>query len=512
MKKPPYFGRALLMLMVVLPLLFQVAAIISAFLVFTLSNLSPHPTPALVVGILPVACGFLWCCFSAGQRAARRPFKTITTSSPSPEYAHAAFWIRYLPVVVAFAYTLIVALIALALPVPTEGAVFQPFVSVFWPAHFTSSFVVLIFGIMSVPSPWSFLAPPLCIYTAYAGGLAWGFRQRGVPATVTSGRWMAGVVLVAAMAMIVVRMEIMSAGFIRGAGDDSRYAEWAFNHRHRPFSENNTLVTIPPSSLSIDHDHPRLDGATALFPVYAAAVQAIYKNIDPERINQWVTTSTTPKAYDRLIAGEVDLIFVAQPSVEQRAAAETAGRPLRLTPIAKEAFVFFVHADNPVNGLTSDQIRAIYTKKIVNWSEVGGRDEKIIPFQRPQGSGSQTALERKVMRGEPIPAPLREEFAEGMGGVIQRVAVYRNSNEAIGYSFRVYATTLNRDDHVKLLAIDGVAPTRKNIRDGSYPYTVEVYAATAGEDERPSVAALRDWFLGDEGQHLIDLTGYVGLR
>ena len=172
--------------------------------------------------------------------------------------------------------------------------------------------------------------------------------------------------------------------------------------------------------------------------------------------------------------------------------------------------MFFVHTDNPVDGLTSDQIRAIYTKRIVNWKEVGGRDEKILPFQRPQGSGSQTAFERKVMRDAPLPPPLREEFARGMGGVIQRVAAYHNSSQAIGYSFRVYTSAMNAGNGIKLLKIDGVAPTREHIRSGEYPYTVDLYAATAGT-ANPNVPALVAWFLGAQGQELIDATGYVSL-
>lgn len=313
--------------------------------------------------------------------------------------------------------------------------------------------------------------------------------------------------IVIALTTLLWRTHAMMDGVIRG-DRAAWYAEATFNRNHQPFTTNNNLVVIPDPTLAIPANHPKLDGATALFPVYAAAAQSIYRNVERTTGYDLVTTSTTPKAYDRLIAGEVDLIFVAQPSPEQRAAAEAAGRPLQLTPIAREAFVFFVHADNPVTGLTSDQIRAIYTKRIVNWKEVGGHDETIIPFQRPQGSGSQTALEVKVMRGEPPAKPLREEIAQGMGGVIQRVAAFQNSREALGYSFRVYATTMNRDEDVKLLAIDGVYPTRENIRSVAYPYTVDLYAATAGTNN-PHVPALLAWFLGPQGRRLIDDTGYV---
>jgi len=135
-----------------------------------------------------------------------------------------------------------------------------------------------------------------------------------------------------------------------------------------------------------------------------------------------LTFSATPKVCERLIRGEVDLILFAQPTPAQRAAAEAAGVELKLTPIGREAFVFFVYTDNPVTGPSSTQIRGIYRKRIVKWFELGGLDEAILPFQRPAGSGSQTALELKVMEGAPLPALLREELREGMGCVLQCVA------------------------------------------------------------------------------------------
>ena len=131
-----------------------------------------------------------------------------------------------------------------------------------------------------------------------------------------------------------------------------------------------------------------------------------------------------------------------------------------------------------------------------------------MPFQRPAGSGSQTAMLAHVMRGEPLPAPLREEYSEGMGGVLQRVANYRNAPGAIGYSFRVFATIMSPITDLKLLAIDGIAPTTESIRTGAYPFTADIYAITAGTDN-PHVADLLAWLQGPQGQSLIEQTGYV---
>lgn len=515
MAKPPYLGRSLLALMLWLPALFQLVAFAAIFVtVLLLEAFSFREPTALIVASTVVGLLILFWCFRSGRNTIRKlspasPVEGATEQPGADLKIPPTFAARYLPVLLAFGYTLSITLVALLLPAPTTGAVFGPAVNAIFVTHLPSTFIIGMGMMIGAPALWPLLLPPLGIYVGYGLGLARGFREKGIPRAPLPGKLASLTIIVLVLGAIAWRAEFMTRDIIRGSRA-TWYAENTFNRDHHPFQEGNRLVRIAAPGLLIAHDHPRLDGATALYPVYAAAAQAIYQNTNQTSIQKIVTTSTTPDAYERLVAGDTDLVFVAQPSNEQRARAGAAGRPLQLTPIAREAFVFFVHADNPVDGLTSDQIRAIYTKKIVNWKEVGGRDEPIIPFQRPAGSGSQTALELKVMRGEKPATPLREEFALGMGGVIQRVAAYQNSSRAIGYSFRVYATALTPEKEVKFLAVDGVAPTRETIRAATYPYTVDIYAATAGTNN-PHVPALLAWFLSPQGQRLIDETGYVSL-
>lgn len=129
----------------------------------------------------------------------------------------------------------------------------------------------------------------------------------------------------------------------------------------------------------------------------------------------------------------MDVFFGAQPSAWQVEEAAKQGVEFCLTPVAREAFVFLVSRENPVETLTVGQIQDIYQKKIKNWENLGGMDEQIMPFQRPENSGSQTIMQ-KVMGEKELPPPLLEEYASGMGGVIEAVASYRNYPGAIGYS------------------------------------------------------------------------------
>jgi phosphate transport system substrate-binding protein len=282
-----------------------------------------------------------------------------------------------------------------------------------------------------------------------------------------------------------------------------------------PFSENNKLVKIESPTLIIDSEHPKMHGAFALYPVYAAAVEATYHNteemkFEPDRYDGTVRSGTSPETFDSLIDGESDMIFMLQPSEKQLQKAENRGCGLVITPIGYEAFVFFVSTVNPVDELSLDQIRDIYSKKITRWNELGGKNERILPFQRPEGSGSQTAMLR-VMGNMPMAPPLQEEFRILMGAIVADVADYRNYGNAIGFSFRYYVEGLFKHDGVKLLKINGVAPTVENIQNGTYPLIGELVIISRADNTNPNVVKLTEWFLSPQGQQLIRDVGYVPL-
>ena len=290
---------------------------------------------------------------------------------------------------------------------------------------------------------------------------------------------------------------------------------------YQPFSRDNQLVTLDePADFQLETPWAlRLDGVTALYPVYAAFAQAVFPESDDYvPFHSTVECNGTIDAYQRLINGEVDMIFAAAPSQAQLEAAEHAGMELHMTPIGSEAFVFFVNNKNPVTGLTVEQVRGIYTGAITNWSQVGGRRQSIRPFQRAENSGSQSALQR-LMGDLPLIEPEEEDRVAGMGGIIREVASYRNYRNAIGFSFRYYATEMVRNGDIRLLALDGVEPTKETIRDSTYPISSYFYAVTAApigkpapEERNETMAAFLNWILSPQGQTLVEETGYVGVR
>jgi phosphate transport system substrate-binding protein len=281
---------------------------------------------------------------------------------------------------------------------------------------------------------------------------------------------------------------------------------------YAPFAEDTLAVRLDEeATLRLSGSLPVLDGATALYPVYAAFAQAVY---DFEAFSHgYVLCTNTRNAYESIISGEVDIIFVAKASEQQLATAEYSGADLHFTPIGREAFVFLVGNDNPIDSISQQQIRNIYSGKTAHWNTLGWRDGgRIIAFQRPEGSGSQTGLQF-FMGNMPIqvPQPLPHSSLIGTNSLMNQVSVEWNGVQpALGYSYRYFAAVMYANPEVKLLKIDGIEPSIENIRNGSYPFTADFYAVTNGEPQG-NVKLLIDWILSPQGQEIVERTGYTAL-
>jgi phosphate transport system substrate-binding protein len=90
-----------------------------------------------------------------------------------------------------------------------------------------------------------------------------------------------------------------------------------------------------------------------------------------------------------------------------------------------------------------------------------------------------------------------------------KVADYRNYGNSIGFSFRYYVEGLFKHDGVKLLKIDGIAPTIENVQNKSYPLISELVIISRKDNTNPNVQRLTEWFLSPQGQELIKNVGYV---
>ncbi|MDR2063502.1 MAG: substrate-binding domain-containing protein [Candidatus Nomurabacteria bacterium] len=285
----------------------------------------------------------------------------------------------------------------------------------------------------------------------------------------------------------------------------------------KPTDDNITTTqteTVSGDPIFTKDDYPRVDASTATQPLAVA----YYNNFTGEKsIIADFDFTKTHEAYVRLINGEADLILVTQPSADEQNLAKEKGVELQVTPVTNEGFVFFVSSANPVDNLTTDQVQKIYTGEITNWKEVGGNDQAILAYQRPENSGSQTGMLELVMKGKKMAPPLTESLrVSSMEAIIDAVSSYETSNSdaGIGYSYYYYATTIyqnidkNTADGVKLLAIDGVKPEPSTIKSKTYPFQTSYFIVTTDQTSE-NTQKLKEAMLSKRGQQVAEEAKYV---
>lgn len=258
--------------------------------------------------------------------------------------------------------------------------------------------------------------------------------------------------------------------------------------------------------LAFKDNMPRVDASLATQPLMNDLVEYLAGN-DALKVVKENYTNTHP-GYVKLINNETDLIIVTEPSKEELALAKEKGVELEVTKVVNEAFVFFVNTKNKVDNLEFPNIVDIYSGKITNWREVGGDDAKIIAYQRPVNSGSQTGILSLVMKGTKMKEPTTEEMIETMGGIVDIVADYDNNIDGIGYSYYYYANVMYTSPNIKFLSINGVNPTYDTIEDEEYPIMTAYYIVTR-KDASENTLNLKNAILSSEGKKVSREAGYV---
>lgn len=252
---------------------------------------------------------------------------------------------------------------------------------------------------------------------------------------------------------------------------------------------------------------PKTDGSTSTTNLDNAIRSAILGG------EQKVSHTKTYTSFENLLSGNCELIFTTPLSDAQLQRMAEVGFSHEAVPVAGEGFVFVVNKDNPVDTLTIEQLKGIYSGEITNWSEVGGNDAEIIAYQRNEDSGSQNYM-ISFMGDTPLMEPVTDVIPATMSGILDVVANYDNGINAIGYSVYAYSDGMYENiSEIKYIKVNGIEPSLKTLADGSYPllgYNYAVFSAEEAEDS--PVRTLVKWIRSDEGQQVIADAGYIPYR
>ncbi len=173
---------------------------------------------------------------------------------------------------------------------------------------------------------------------------------------------------------------------------------------------------------------------------------------------------------------------------------------------AKDGLSVYLNEKNPVKELSIQQVKDIYTGKITNWKDVGGKDAKIIVYGRENSSGTYVYFKDNVLGGQDFTSTMQS--MPGTSAVVNAIVKDANS---IGFGGAAYAKGIKFAAVKKDASSKAYIPTEENIKSGNYPITryLYLYLKTRPSDEMKDYI---DWILSAEGQSIVTKVGYFPVR
>lgn len=241
-----------------------------------------------------------------------------------------------------------------------------------------------------------------------------------------------------------------------------------------------------------------MTGSTTVLPIAQIVAEALAGRIAID-----VSGGGSSVGIAALIDGTTDIGDHSRPwkMKEIQKAAENEIVPFQWH-VANDAIAPVVHPSNPIRDLTIEQLKAIYSGEIANWSELGGIDAPVVAVGRDSSSGTFETWEKLVLGGgDPSPSVLA---LSSNGDVAAEVSMNPN---AIGYVGIAYITP-----QLKALTVGGQEATLSTALNFTYPISRPLFMSTNGFPEPGPVLDMILFILSDEGQELVQIVGYAPIR
>ena len=248
-----------------------------------------------------------------------------------------------------------------------------------------------------------------------------------------------------------------------------------------------------PAAPSVDplHGQYSATGGGGALPA-VQALTARFKELHPGVA--WIVTETgSDAAISLTTSGNVDVGFIS------RDLKETEKTKVNALSIGFSGTAVVVNVSNPVTNLTRDQVRRIYLGEITNWSEVGGNNEAIRPFMREPNAATRTSFESYIFGStKPTYAKAVTEIFE-VEATFSAVTSFRGS---IGIATTGART--GQETKLRMISIDGIAPTPENLADRSYKIERPLYLVYPADPSqvKPAVQMFLDFAKTPQGQQI----------
>jgi phosphate transport system substrate-binding protein len=205
-----------------------------------------------------------------------------------------------------------------------------------------------------------------------------------------------------------------------------------------------------------------------------------------------------------LINGGTDICEASRPmkAVEKNQVRSRHGKDVREIPVALDGMAIYVSDSNPIQSLSEPQLKSIYTGKITNWKDVGGKDARIVAYGRENSSGTYQFFKEHVLDNEDFAREV--QTLPGTGAIVNAVS---KDPASIGYGGIAYASGIRVVPVRRDEKSDAVQPSLATVKSGEYPLSRNLFFYTVGEPDG-DVKTFIEWVLGPEGQKLCETVGY----
>ncbi len=250
----------------------------------------------------------------------------------------------------------------------------------------------------------------------------------------------------------------------------------------------------------------KIKGSDTVLPLSQKEAES-YLNANPTA-NVTVTGGGSGVGIAALIEGTTD---IAQSSrkikFDEKGKLQEGGKTAKEVIVAYDALAIIVHPSNKVDKLTREQLEGIFTGKIKNWKELGGTDEKIIPYSRETSSGTYEFFKESVLKNKNYLAGILSMPATG--AIVQSVS---QTKGAIGYIGLAYANNLVKEVNVSYdEGKNYVEASIENAKNKTYPIVRPLYYYYEAKSEK-TVKPFIDYVLSPAGQKIVSEIGYITLN
>jgi phosphate transport system substrate-binding protein len=243
-----------------------------------------------------------------------------------------------------------------------------------------------------------------------------------------------------------------------------------------------------------------LTGSTTVLPIAqreAEAFMDIYKDISVS-----VRGGGSGVGIAAIIDGRTDIANSSR-SIKTKELKTAREKGVNVYPniIAQDGIAVVVNPENPIDSITIEDLKKIYTGEIANWKELGGPAKPIVVISRDFSSGTFEVFNELVLKGGKV-----KDDALMLASNKAVATTVTETPYSIGYVGLGYLS-----DQVKALVVDGVEPTEETVRTGKYKLSRPLFMYTNGEPTG-IIKLFMDFVFSEQGQRIVKEAGFVTVK